>query len=477
VTDFALPETTGVDQAVGGGAGQRRGIRGSLASLFPESPEPALRSAARRWLIVIGQLAAVAAGAALLLERIPGLPPWDTIYGEDYWEFFTQALEHPWHVFIPYNSYEQLVPRVLAQFAMYLPLGDVAAFFAIIGAVIATCCALFIFHASAGHIRSVWLRALLGAAVVLLPVAPLEIADSGVNTPWYLLLAIFWALLWRPRTRTGIALAALVAFAAASSNSLCFLFAPLVAIRLYVLRRPRDHAVSMGWLAGCVAQVPEILWSYTTDHSRLTQKPASLGASLTFYAHETLLPSLGWHLAWRLQSLTGKDGATLIVSIVLLAVLGTIVFTQPRNRAFVVLAVLTGLVFCVFGTTITARLTVRLVQPDYELGSRYTVLPIFLLECAAVLGVDYVLRRRRTDGRHRRTPSLRPVAAAAALVIVLAASWGFDFRYAGLRSDAVWNWGKESATWERACQHSRTGVIVEKTGAFYEWLPCANMRK
>jgi hypothetical protein len=44
----------------------------------------------------------------------------------------------------------------------------------------------------------------------------MEIADSGVNAPWYLLLAVFWALLWRPRTRAGMAVAAFVAFAAAA---------------------------------------------------------------------------------------------------------------------------------------------------------------------------------------------------------------------------------------------------------------------
>ena len=35
-----------------------------------------------------------------------------------------------------------------------------------------------------------------------------------------------------------MAVAALVAFAAAASDSVCFLFLPVVAARLYVLRRP-----------------------------------------------------------------------------------------------------------------------------------------------------------------------------------------------------------------------------------------------
>ena len=53
-------------------------------------------------------MVAIGLGAVVLLLRIPGLPSWDTIYGEDYWEFFAQALRQPWHLFITYNSYEQL---------------------------------------------------------------------------------------------------------------------------------------------------------------------------------------------------------------------------------------------------------------------------------------------------------------------------------------------------------------------------------
>jgi hypothetical protein len=139
-------------------------------------------------------------------------------------------------VFLVYNGYEQLVPRVLAQFAAYLPLPQVTRFLTVSGAVVAAACGLFVFHASAGQVRSAGLRALLGAAVVLLPTAPMEIADSGVNTPWYLLLAVFWALLWRPRTPAGMAVAAFVAFAAASSNSVNALFVPMAAARLYALQ-------------------------------------------------------------------------------------------------------------------------------------------------------------------------------------------------------------------------------------------------
>src|SRR5262249_55411790 len=151
--------------------------------------------------------------------------------------------------------------------AALVPIRDASVAFAVAGALVASACGLFAYHASAGQVSSRWLRALVGLSVVLLPVAQLEIADNGVNTIWYLLVALFWAALWRPRTRTGAAVAAVVAFAAASSSSLALVFAPLFAARAVVVpRRPREHAATVGWALGSLLQVAVIL---TSHQSRL----------------------------------------------------------------------------------------------------------------------------------------------------------------------------------------------------------------
>lgn len=463
-----------------------QGLRNLLGKLFPAPPPVSPPAAGRRVLGVVAQLVLVAVGAAVLLERIPGLPPWDTVYGEDYWEFLVQAIQQPWHLFIAYNSYEQLLPRIIAQFALYLPLAQASRLFAMTGAVIAAACGLFIYHATAGHVRSVVLRALLGAAVVLLPIAPMEIADSGVNTPWYLLIAVFWALLWRPRTRGGMAVAALVAFFAAASNSLVILLAPLVAIRLFVLRRPREHAVSAAWLGGCLVQVPEILSSYSSGQSRLSRKPATLHQSLAFYVHDVVLPSLGWHLSWRLQDFAGRNGATAIVAVILIAVFGAILLTQAANRPFVVTAFLTGFVVPVFAVTVNAHVAAVTPLPDLEPAARYTALPIFLIECAAVLGADFLLHKRAAADRRlgpdgqpgaSRRPGVSPLAATAVavLVVVVGASWVADFRYPGYRSNAVWDWGPIAAKWQHGCELSHTGVVREWVPVSFQELPCDNM--
>jgi hypothetical protein len=167
VNNSVVPELTGLDEAAKDEGRRRPDVRGPLGSLFPESPESAPPVPVRRLLSAVLHLVAVALGAVLLLERIPGRPSWDTIYNEDKWEFLRQALQQPWHVFIQYGGYYQLLPRVIAQFAQYLPLAQASRLFAVCGALIASGCGLFIFHASAGHVRAMPLRATIETIYVI----------------------------------------------------------------------------------------------------------------------------------------------------------------------------------------------------------------------------------------------------------------------------------------------------------------------
>jgi hypothetical protein len=490
----AAAETTG--EATAGG------IRGALRALFPLSPEASPRTWTRRGMAAVVQIAAVGVGAVVLLLRIPGLPAWDAVYAEDYWEFLLGAYMHPWRLFVPFGGYEQLLQRVVAQFVAYLPMADAGYAFAAVGALITAGCALFIYHASSGHIRSGPLRVLLAAGVILLSSAPMEIADSTVAVSFYLLLAMFWATLWRPRTPAGMAAAAVVAFVTAASTSIVILFAPLLAIRVLVLRRFREHAVTAGWLAGCLVQLPIILVAYVTGQSRLTgYGPTAggnnrLGGSLTFYAHDVVLRAIGWHLSWRLESLTGTDWATAIVAIALAAVFAVIMITQPGTRPFVVTALLTGFVFSMVSTFLTPWVTAWPVTIQQEPAARYTALPIFLMEAAVIVGVDCALRKGRgvrgrgvreghEVGRWYARTGLRPALAVTALVIILATSWAVDFRYQGIRTVGYSSrWSLKVDQFRNECQNSPSGEITVNgptDGSFLPVpaklkIPCARIR-
>ena len=423
-----------------------------------------------RGLPVLLLAAAVPLGVLVMLARVAGpVPAWDSIYGEDLGIFLVQALQHPWHLLVPYAGYLQLVPRLIAQFAVYLPLRDAAAAFAITGALVTTGCALFIFHASAGHVRSAVLRLVLALAVVLLPVAQLEIADSGVNCPWYLLCALFWAVLWRPGTRAGMAGAAAAGFLTAASTTMSVLFAPLLLARVIALPRLREHAVTAGWAAGCLLQVPSVVSNLGSAQSRAAH-PASPGPVLAFYGHEVVLPALGWHLAWRLQASAGRNGATLIIGAILAAFFGWALLTQRgQARVFVAASLITGFLAAASGATLKPGVTASTVTENSESGSRYTALPVFLIEAAAVVAAGSFICR----SQHR----LRTVAAVTALAGVLSAGWVTDFRYPGWRGGTI-NWPPAATAWLHACQHTPDGVIRGPAGLPARTaIPCASLRR
>jgi hypothetical protein len=456
-----------------------------LRELFPEPAQGSSAlgkwAAANRLPAVAAQVVAVGVAAIVLLQRIPGTSAWSGIYAEDLSVFLVDALQHPWHnLFVPNAGYIVLVPQALGLVATWLPLHAAAAFFAIAGALIASLCGLFIFHASAGHISSPGLRALLAVAVILLPVASIEIADSGLNTPWYLMMALFWAMLWRPRTRTGMAIAALLAYLTLTSNVLAAVLAPLLLLRVIALPRWREHAVTIGFALGCLTQLPYVLSNADGQHSRVAH-PGSLAASAKFYEHRVVQPSLGWHLSWVLQDNLGIGKATLLVGALLAVFFGWALITgSARVRLFVLAALTTGFVFSMVATTVTWWVVTADTPADQK-GSRYTDLPILLIQTAAIVVIDFRLRGSRARGSRARDPgprvSARSIAAVTALVAVLAAGWISDFRDAGNRSNVL-VWAQDSASWLRACQRDPTGIITVRTApgdSPTTWVPCARV--
>ena len=458
-----------------------------LPELFPEPPQRPSAPSSRPVLRVFLSMIALIAGAVVLLLRIAVRSPLTTIWAEDRTEFLVQALASPRYLLASYAGYLQLLPRLIAQLVALLPLPEAAAAFAIFGAAIASAVALFVFHASAGHIRSAWLRGLLAAAVLLLPVAPLEIADSGVNTPWYLLFALFWAVLWRPRTRGGMALAALIAFLAAASTPLALALAPLLILRIAALRRVREHAVTAGFAAGLLLQLPVM---HAAHNSRL-DKIASPDGVLGFVAHDVVLPALGWHLDWWLQAAMGRNGATLLVGCLLAAVFAAIAITQPARVRLVAAAALgCGFLLAAVAATLSRPITLEGVHYRLEPGSRYTTLPIFLMEAAVIVAVDNIVRRARERARPDEqaaafgvTPwrgwagTRRATAAVAALVMTLSVGWVTDFRTANGRSGGTL-WAPIAAHWLADCQRNPDGAVTAASkDPSLVVIPCANLRR
>jgi hypothetical protein len=275
-----------------------------------------------------------------------------------------------------------------------------------------------------------------------------------------------------------MAAAAAIGFVTAASTSIVILFAPLLAVRVFALRRVRDHAVTAGWLAGCLVQLPVIVEGAAAGQSRLVggQVPAvarggQVGNYLPFYLHDAVLRSVGWHLSWWLESRTSEDWATLIVAGALAVFLGAIMARRPGARPFIITALLTGLVFTVVSVFLTPWAAASPVTFRNEAEARYTALPIFLIEAALIVGADWLLRGRRARA------AVRPALAVAAVVALLAVSWVADFRYRGLRTAPTAHaWAPVVAQWHRACQASSTGKISAEVPTGYTTIPCDRLR-
>jgi hypothetical protein len=420
-----------------------------LGTLFP--PPPARhappRTRADRLTATGLNAAAIAAAAGLLLLRQAGVPAWRTIWGEDGYLFLPQALAHPLTSLLwPYAGYLQLVPRLIADGVTLLPLTDAAMAFAVTGAVIAAGCAVFAGHASAGHIRSPWLRAGLAAGVVLLPSAVIEVANSGVDAPWYLVFAAFWALLWRPRSAGGRVLAAGICFAAATSQLLVILLAPLVLARVLVLRRWSEHAASAGWLAGITLQLA--FYAPAPELGRLGPLPGAL----RFYGQHVLLAAAaGRQLAGLLQDASPAGAVMLATGVLAAGLVWMVTRGAPRLALFATLCLGLGLAMTVTPAIIRGWVTAPVPASAVWIpGSRYTVVPILLIYSAALVAADTLLAR----------PGRRPRRwlALTALLLVMVVPWAADFRGVNLRSSYP-PWPQTITRLAAQCAHQRAGSI------------------
>jgi hypothetical protein len=275
--------------------------------------------------------------------------------------------------------------------------------------------------------------------------------------------------------------AALMAFAATSSEVIAILYLPLLAIRALALPRLREHAVTAGFVAGLLAQVPAILSTYSSHQQRLSSY-GSPAASVKFYLHAFVLRSLGWHLSWSLQDQFGLNGATALVAAALAAVLAWVLITGDwRVRAFAVLATALGFAEVMVCASVPGPgpgwVAHQVADPFFQPGSRYAVLPVMLLDATVIIAVDHFTGRHRVArtgpaaAARREAGQVPPpgavgggkrsrgLAAIAVLACALACGWVTDYRYYVPSRVSAGYWTPHADKWLRACDRSHAGAI------------------
>jgi hypothetical protein len=226
-----------------------------------------------RWIVT---LAAVAFGTILVTARQTGVGALDTLWAEDGAVFLADALRGDLAstVFAPAVGYVHVVPRAMAALASALPMEAAPYVMSGGAALVLAGLAVFVFHASDAYLEHTWTRLLVAVSVILVPAGGAEVFNSAALLHFFLMYAAFWALIWVPERPTGLVVACLVVLAAALSDPLTLVLAPLVVGRVIFVRGWPQHIVTVCFAVGLTIQALVITTSETAR-----ELPASAGVA------------------------------------------------------------------------------------------------------------------------------------------------------------------------------------------------------
>jgi hypothetical protein len=372
--------------------------RHDLPSPAASAPQSARR---RRERLVGAGLLALAVVLPLFRQR--GVPPWDTIWGEDGWVYYQQAHDHGLTVLIRgYAGYLQLVPRLLSVAAVLVPVRDLTWYFALLASLVGAGLAWFVYWASEEWIDSRWVRIAYASLLVLMPALGYENTANITNTIWILFGVAPWALLSRSESHRATVLRGAVAFASATATALSVVFLPL-AIGWAVIRRRRPTwIVVAAFCAGLLLQFAVVFHTHDTRPRTTVRQASKLPEIIGVKVFALfLVGERGISSVWS-QRATLAVVAPLVVLVGLAALLPGI-----GRRKQGVVAAFVALALASFLVPVWARGTnqVALVLPLHSIfgsaqagrysqgATRYSVVPILLLAGAAAI----VLGARRPD--------------------------------------------------------------------------------
>ncbi len=424
-------------------------------------------------------------------SRQAGLPATDTLWAEDGHLFFTAALnfDHPFELLLaPAGRYLHAAPRMMAWLASGRPLSEAAWLFATLSGLTVAGLSLFVFVASKPLLPATGARALLAAMMILLAPANVESLNNAANLHYFLGFAAFWALLSQPRSWGMSAVAAGVVAAAALSDPVTIVMAPLAI--LPVVRRWGPRRVLVGGVFLLALAIHGLVWLSADRAGRYADPsipvPVQQQLERRAFAPQSYagsrpleLPALyGLRVvgslwggneflaqAWRsLGDPIAYGGLSAVAALVLAGALRGHLEARWRLGLFLVYSVM------FFVVPVAIRGTEHLEsQPDSLslAGSRYVLIPALLL----LATISVCVESSPGSPRSGRARSLRVGAAVVVLVVAL-----MDLRDPNLRSlGPTWSTALSEAAERCRSREAYVEVPITPPEGFTVLVSCARV--
>jgi hypothetical protein len=451
------------------------------------------------WRKILGGAAFIVVGAAVALARTSGPGALNTTWIEDAGNLLNDAINKPvlTTLVTQVNGYYVTAPRVATAIATLFPLTWMPGVMSVLAAAQYGMYGLIAYIASGPHLHSRWLRLLVAAPVVVIPLGYTQANNDLVTVQFFLLYGIFWLVLWRPGTRAGQIAAPIIMLAATLTTILTVLLAPLVVARLIADRSKTAIAVAVGWAAGLVVQWSlQLSGTSTRVVNRYTSPLWSLGQYVTraipraIFGERALggpgtdfrgspiplsIPNMAVHdaLIW---------GACAIVVAVIGIALGRL--TSPQWPLAVTALGFSILIF--LGEIVDNE---QIVQP------RYVIAPALLLYTAIVAMLrprglaegsvvsdtvvsDTVVSNTAVGSIAVTARSrLRPVLAwlpVATFAVLLAVVIGFNYRVVNSRSESP-PWTAVVAAARQSCREPGVADYVYAHLWYFVSIPCSRV--
>ena len=332
----------------------------------------------RKW---IGALL-LAAAILLPLLRQRGTPSWQTVWAEDSTIYTHQAVFHGSlrSLFLGYNGYLQLPPRLLALPIPSFSLRYLSIYLAFVAVIAGGLLAWSLYHLTRSWLSSRLLRVALASLVVLMPALGWESTANITNTTWMFLAVLPWALISLEERGRDTVLRSVLAFFGATSSALCLIFIPL-ALGWLVYRRTRSALiVVVSFFVGVAIQGAVTLSSPPVAngvHSSSILRDTISVHVFGVFLLGTKWESDWWRADWRSLVVVGP-----LLTVGLLVTLGL----GAGRRAQVVAWAFTVIAVILFAVPAWGRGTTYLGlvegHSDLWVESRFSVAPTMLLASA-----------------------------------------------------------------------------------------------